>query len=154
MIWVFKALLDYPHLLLLPSPIHLKLPNTAQFWRTERLWHKITRKLHLEPACSCLYLFRAGKSFWSAFSYLSNDLEIFQALRFQQPLFFQCSGMAVLMCLNLSSSPSTPEVGTKVFQWFFLLISAVILCDKMCSKMWKKAKILMFSCRFVCFLYQ
>lgn len=132
MIWVFKALLDYPHLLLLPSPSHLKLPNTAQFlpefWRTEELWHKITSKLDLERACSCTYLFLAGKSFWSAFSYyLSNDVEIFQAPRFQQPLFFQCSGMSVLMCQNLSSSPP-PKVGTKVFQWFFLLSSAVCDC--------------------------
>lgn len=75
------------------------------FWRTEQLWHKITSKLDLERACSCSYLLPAGKSFWSAFSYyLSNDLEIFQALRFQQPLFFQCSEMSLLMCLNFSSS--------------------------------------------------
>lgn len=59
-------------------------------------------------------IFWAGKSFWSAFPYyLSNDLEIFQALRFQQPFFFQCSGMSVLMCLNLSSSPP-PKVDTSL----------------------------------------
>lgn len=44
----------------------------------------------------------AGKSFWSAFSYyLTNDTEIFQAMRSQHPLFLQCSGMRVFwLCLN------------------------------------------------------
>lgn len=54
----------------------------------------------------------AGKSFWSAFSYyLTNDTEIFQAVRSQHPLFLHCSGMRLFwLCLNffinlLSSFP-------------------------------------------------
>jgi len=38
---------------------------------------------------ACIFS-EAEKSFWSAFSYyITNDTEIFQAVRSQQPLFFQ-----------------------------------------------------------------
>lgn len=130
------------------------------FWRNEKPWYKITNKLYLECACTCLYLFRSRKKLLVSFFLLSHKWyrDFFQAVRSQQPLFFQCSGMSVLIvpeflykCFGFLSPP---EVGTKVIHSVILLVllsTAVFLWEKRSSNVWKNTKMWMLSYSYVCF---
>lgn len=100
--------------------------RSLEFWRTEKPWHKITSKLDLECACTCLFLFRSRKKLLVSFFLLSHKwYRNFSSNEVSTPSFPPVlRDESVLIVPEFLYKPffflSPPEVGTKVFQSSYL----------------------------------